>query len=66
MNLKFWRDDVDGVWWFQNPDDTAGPMGPYDTKSEMLDDKRGIERTCETAAWKQITGGKHEDKSKNS
>lgn len=53
--LKFWRNPDDDCWYFQHPEPGEEPMGPYDTKSEMLDDKRGIERTVSSEKWQQLS-----------
>ena len=55
--LKAWLDPVTDCWWFTNPDPDGPAMGPYETKAEMLDDKRGIERTMLTKTWIEIMKG---------
>jgi hypothetical protein len=55
--LRAWRDQETDCWWFTNPDPDGPAMGPYRTKAEMLDDKRGIERTMRTKTWQQIMRG---------
>ena len=57
MKLNHWLDQTDGCWWFQHPDPSEGPIGPYDTKREMLEDKAGVERTTETKTWQEIMKG---------
>lgn len=57
VELDFWRDKETDCWWFTNPDPDGPAMGPYDTKAEMLDDKRGIERTMKTRTWQDIMKG---------
>ncbi len=34
-----------GAWWWIVGDEDAGPMGPYHTKAEADDDRRGLLRT---------------------
>lgn len=51
--LKVWRGE-DGNWWLEHPVEDEPPMGPYSTKAEAMDDKRGIERTVNSAAWRSL------------
>lgn len=51
--LKVWKGE-DGKWWMEHPVHDEPPMGPYETKAEAMDDKRGIERTVNSAAWRSL------------
>lgn len=41
-------------WWFANPAEPSDWIGPYQTKAEMLADKRGVERTVASKKWLQF------------
>lgn len=51
--LKVWKGE-DGNWWLEHPVEDEPPMGPYSTKAEAMDDKRGVERTVNSATWRSL------------
>lgn len=47
---------VDDQWWFFNPagsDEVGWWHGPYATKLEMMEDRRGVSRLLNSEKWKR-------------